>query len=197
MKKRTIMIAAMMAAAVSLSACQNTEVKETTGVETTAPESETEETEAEAKEVALSDVRDALKEELGENYIPSMEFDEELFTNTFGVSADLYDSFLAEGPMISAHVEQFVGIKAKEGKGEEVEKALNAYRENLLTNSLQYPMNMPTIEASQVLRMGDDVYFIMLGKADEAALEESEEKALESAKANNEAIVKIVEDMYQ
>ncbi|MDO5416152.1 MAG: DUF4358 domain-containing protein [Lachnospiraceae bacterium] len=190
MKKRTLMAAALMAAALGLSACQNTEVKETTAAETTVPETE-------AKKVELADVQAALKEALGEQYIPSMEFDAEMFQNTFGVDAELYDSFLAEGPMISVHVEQFVGVKAKEGKGEEVEKALNAYRDNLVENSMQYPMNMPTIEASQVLRMGDDVYFIMLGRADDAAFEESEEKALESAKENNAKAVKIVEDMYQ
>ena len=37
--------------------------------------------------------------------------------------------------MISAHVDTFIAIKAKEGKGEEVEKALTSYRDYLINDS--------------------------------------------------------------
>lgn len=104
----------------------------------------------------LTQIHQAVKDAY-EEYIPSAPYDQAALEDLFGVSSDLYDSYIAEGPMISVHVETFVGIAAKEGKGEEVEQALNEYRDNLLADTLQYPMNLVKIQASQVIRHGDYV----------------------------------------
>ena len=114
----------------------------------------------------------------------------------FGINSDLYDSFIAEGPMISVHVDTFVAVKAKEGKGEEVAQHLNDYRDSQLNGAMQYPMNLPKIEASQVVRHGDYVFFVMLGTPSEEAEAQGEEAALESAKENTQIAIDIIDGFF-
>lgn len=129
-----------------------------------------------AKELPeLSEVFDAVKDAYGEDYLPSMEIDQETLQAAYGIDESLYEEFKGEAPMMSAHVDTFLAIRGKEGKGEEIEGILEEYRNSQIENSFQYPMNMPKLEASQVVRHGDDVYFVMLGaynndETDEAAL---------------------------
>ena len=65
--------------------------------------------------------------------------------------------------MMSAHVDIFVAVKAKEGKAEEVEQLLQTYQDNLLNNSLQYPMNLGKVEGAMLYRNGDYVFYFILG----------------------------------
>lgn len=115
----------------------------------------------------LQEVYDAVKSAYGENYIPSMMLEKQQLTEVYGINMDNVESFIAEGPMMSAHVDTFFAVKAVEGKGEDVEKDLIAYQTAQQTEALQYPMNMAKVNASQVVRHGDYVFFIMLGAFDE------------------------------
>ena len=155
-----------------------------------------EQTTTAAKEISLDEIHAAVKEAYGENYIPSAAFDEQGMKELFGINSDLYDSFIAEGPMISVHVDTFVAVKAKEGKGEEVAQHLNDYRDSQLNGAMQYPMNLPKIEASQVVRHGDYVFFVMLGTPSEEAEAQGEEAALESAKENTQIAIDIIDGYF-
>ena len=145
----------------------------------------------------LTQIHDAVKEVYGDAYIPSMPYDAAALEEVFGVKPDLCDAFIAEGPMISVHVETFIGIKAKEGKAAEIAKALTGYRDSQIQSAVQYPMNMVKLEASQVIEKGDYVFFVMLGSADESAEEVSEEAALESAKADNQKAVDVIDGFFK
>lgn len=221
MKKRTLIFAvAVLAAGLTACAPKTGETKPSAGIEET--EGVTEDSDKEQAEdgssgngsavpgggletdgtVQISDellnqIYTAVKQEYGENYIPSMMFDEAMLVGTFGINKELYDSYVAEGPMISAHVETFIGVKAKEGKAQDVAKALESYRKKQIEESLQYPMNMPKLEASQVLVHGDYVFFVMLGSPDMEAEEQGEEAALQSAKENNQIAVDIIAGFFK
>ena len=145
----------------------------------------------------LDEIQAALREAYGENYIPSMEFDALMLKEVYGIDESWYDAFLAEGPMISAHVETFIGVHAKEGKAGDVSKALEAYRKGQLEGAVQYPMNLPKIEASQVISHGDYVFFVMLGGAAPDAEEQGEAAALESAKENNQIGIDVIDRFFQ
>lgn len=162
-----------------------------TGAETNA------ETNAEISDELLGKIYAAVKEAYGEKYVPSMMFDETMMEGTFGITKEQYDSYVAEGPMISAHVEMFIGVKAKEGKAADVAKALEDYRKSQLDGAVQYPMNMPKIEASEVVTHGDYVFFIMLGSPEMEAEEQGEEAALESAKENNQIAVDTIAGFFE
>jgi len=87
-----------------------------------------------------------------------------MMAEVIGIDMSNVESFIAEMPMMSAHVDTFIGIKAKEGKADQVEEELKAYHNNILENSMQYPMNEDKVKASQVIRKGDYVFMMMLGQ---------------------------------
>ncbi|WP_101876191.1 DUF4358 domain-containing protein [Lachnoclostridium edouardi] len=193
------------AAVMSLSACKGkTEGPAAESTAESAESSVSEESSQEDKETeeesnaaeSLQAVYEAVKKAYGEAYLPSMEIDEQTLKELYGIPVDLYEEAIAEGPMISAHIDTFIAVKAKEGKGEEVEKLLNHYRDNLLENGVMYPQNMPIAQASQVLRFEDDVYFVMLGMSDELGQAETEEEMLAAAKNQTQIGVDAINQCY-
>ena len=181
-----------MAAALSVSALTGCSGSGTSGnpagQETTAPEA--------VKDISLDDLLSDIKNAYGENYIPNTEMDGQMLEDVIGLSPELYESYVEEAPMISTFVETFIGVKAKDGKGDETEAALTAYRDRLVGDTMQYPMNIAKIQASQVVRHGDYVFFVMLGAPSDAAMEEGDEAALKSASENNQIAIDIIDGYF-
>lgn len=146
---------------------------------------------------SVNDVLDAVKEAYGEGYYPNMPVEDDAFFDKFGVSKDDVDEYVAEVPMISTNVDTFVAVKAKDGKGESVEASLNLYRDALVSDTMQYPMNLPKIQASEVYRVDDYVFFVMLGEIPTEKLDESDEAALEAAKENNAIAIKAIDSILK
>ena len=116
-----------------------------------------------AKET-LTKASKAVKKAYGDDYLPNMELDSFYLEEVIGLKSNTYDAVVAEGPMISAQVDTFIGVHASSGKKSQVETALKAYQSYLINDALQYPMNQPKVEASKVVTIGDYVFFVMLGK---------------------------------
>ncbi|MGN9166251.1 DUF4358 domain-containing protein [Tissierellaceae bacterium HCP3S3_D8] len=138
--------------------------------------------EVETNVVDLNEIHDAVKEAYGEDYFPNRELTPEEIENLTGIKEDDMEDFIAESPMISVQADTFIAIKAKEGKGDIIEKSLEKYRTSLVEDSLQYPMNIAKVNGSKIVRHGDYVFFLMLGKIDERT-EATDEERLEFAKA--------------
>lgn len=222
-KKLYLMTAAAVMTGIMVTACspktdagvetpvstEQTTGAETTGAETTEGAETTGSTDETTKEegsdttgnassdAALNKAHEAVKAVYGDNYIPSMPYDEVAMEELFGVKKDWYDAVIAEGPMISVHVETFIGVKAKPDKVKDVTSALEAYRKSQIESSMQYPMNMVKVEASQVVVHGDYVFFVMLGSTEEGAEAEDEKAALESAKKNNQLGIDAIEKVFK
>ena len=187
MKKKLACMLLMGTLALSMAACGNGQDKNTgaateTGVESTEGTAEStgtsvESTEAENVGTPLQNAKKAVTDALGDDYWPDSEIPEEMLNETYGVSADLYDAYLGECPMISVNVDTLLIIHAKDGKVEDVENALNAYRDSLVNDTMQYPMNLGKIQASRAERIGDYVCFVQLG-ADTSSVEEQGDEAV-------------------
>lgn len=190
MKKRKV---AALCMAASLAAASLTGCSGNNSAAPTVTESQTET----AANVNLTEVLDSVKEAYGDRYMPNSEMDSQLLEDLVGLSPDLYEEFVAEMPMISTFVETFIGVKSTGGNGDEVEKLLNAYRDRLVNDTMQYPMNISKIQASQVVRHGDYVFFVMLGAADDAELEKGDEAALKSAQENNQIAVDVIDGYFK
>ena len=139
-----------------------------------ADSSASQDSQASASSVSVSSIVDAVKSAYGQTYLPQMDLTAEDIEARYGIKADDYDEAVAQVAMISTQVDTFVAVKAKDGKADAVVSALNAYRDDLVNNSMQYPMNVPKVNASKVYQNGNYVFFIMLGEfapedADEAA----------------------------
>lgn len=146
-----------------------------------------------ADDVATADLVSAAAEALGENYWPNMDIDAEALDLLYGVKADMYEEFSGQAPMISVNVDALVVIKAKEGQEAAVEEALNAYREYNINDALQYPMNIPKVQASIVKTMGRYVFFVQLGADTSAAQEEGDEAVIKLCQEANEAALQAME----
>lgn len=177
---------------VALTACgRGGEAQETTT--TKAPETTTQATTT-AKQVELSDIHEAVKAVYGEYYVPSMPFDAQYLSDMYGITEDMYEEMIAEGPMMSAHVDTFVAFKAKEGQADAIEEKLTAYREYLLNDAMQYPMNLAKIEASQVVKEGEYVFFVMLGYTEEM---ENEDLRLKELQESNQLAVDAIKEQLK
>lgn len=74
------------------------------------------------KDVDIKVIHEKIKEEFGEDYIPDSQMDEDILQTVTGVDPANVEEFIAENPMISVNIDTFIAIKAKDGKGDEVEK---------------------------------------------------------------------------
>lgn len=137
----------------------------------------------------LQPLRDAVAEELGENYWPNFPIDADMLEQIYGVSADMYDAFLGEMPAISVHVDTLLVVQAKSGQTEAVSQALNEYRDRQINDSAQYPMNIGKVQASAVEVIGDYVCFVQLG-GDVTLFEEGGDDAvIEHCQAENQKAI--------
>ena len=140
----------------------------------------------------MTGIRQAVVDAIGENYFPQMQIPAE-FLEGFGLTADMYEEFFGEMPMISTNVDTLIVIRAKEGQVEAVEDVLEAYRENLVNDTMQYPMNVGKIQASEVETIGNFVCFVQLGGDVMAALEKGDEEVIKHCQAQNELAIQALE----
>lgn len=144
-------------------------------------------------DVSTDSLKDAVAEALGENYWPNMSIEADMLESMTELNSDSYDEFTAEMPMISTNVDTLIIVKAKDGAGETVKEALSKYQENLKNDTLQYPMNLPKIQASKIETYGNYVCYVQLGADTQAAADESEEAAIKYCEGENRKALDAIE----
>jgi hypothetical protein len=149
---------------------------------------------AETNDVSTADIAAGVKELLGESYLPSMPIDNEYLAEIYGVKAEWIDNFHAEMPMIGFHPDAFIAIKAAEGQADNVEAALNDFLAYNKEGALQYPANLPKVNAARVYRLGDYVFYILLAAVPDEYMD-NEEGAFDFAVESNESVVKKINEI--
>ena len=132
------------------------------------------------KAYSISEVHSIVKNVYGADYTPNVEVPQDAMSSLYGINMDDVEDYIAEQPMISVNIDTFIAIKAKEGKGESVAAALNAYKASLADGAMMYPSNMPKAQAASVVRHGDYVFLVVLGAMGD--LEADDETRLAFAK---------------
>lgn len=162
-KKINLGMAALVASMIMVGCGTNdTETPNTPSTEQNATTSEV------AASGQLSAVLEAVKTAMGDDYRPNMLMeDAEMVSEMYGLDLSLCEEFIVETPMIGMHPDVFVGVEAKDGQVEAVEAALLAYKEQLINDTMQYPMNLPKIAATDVLRVDNYVFLALMGYVDE------------------------------
>lgn len=195
MKLKKILAAGLAAIMIfSVAACSN---KDKNNDNDSNKKTESNTDKATQSDVKLSDICDEIKKAYGEDYVPDMEYDDIFITDTLGLSKEDYEEIVAEGPLVSFNIDTLIAVKAKNGKGDVVLERLNAYRDYLINDSLMYPTNAVKIQASQVVRHGDYVFFVCLGVIDMATEEKGDEAILEEAKANTKIAVDVIDSFFK
>ena len=145
-----------------------------------------------AQESSLMYLRDAVAEALGEDYWPDTVMEPEYVQDLYGLKPDMYEDIFVETPMIGTNVDTLIIVQAKKDRVEDVEKALNTYREGEINNTMQYPMNIGKVQASRIETIDNYVLFIQLGGSSVDAEEEGEEKVMELSREQNEKALEAI-----
>lgn len=148
------------------------------------------------KDVPLDTILQNIRDAYGGDYIPDSDIPENLLTDVYGLTADMYVDIRAEMAMISTFPDTVLVVKAAEDQADNVEAALTTDKDNAISNTLQYPMNIPKTNATQVVRSGDYVAFLMVGAVGEFDDAQSEE-AMRFARDETQKAVKAFEDSFQ
>lgn len=187
-KKYLVTTVAMLAAVSMLAACGNKNNNETTPTVTVAPteapsseergDGPTLPTEAptvaptEAPEAMvdhnqmIQNVAQFLKESFGNMYVPDMQMQEDAayMQDTLGLDASWYDAAYVEVPMMSFGADKFIMIHPTEGNLENVQNAMENYKQAQIADTFQYPSTMTQRQAALVATIGDYVcYMIFTG----------------------------------
>lgn len=121
--------------------------------------------EKEVDENFLSDAHLAVQEAYGDFYLPSVPMTGEELVERFGLDLDDVESFIAEAPMMSIHLDVFVGIKAKPDKVDEVTGILEGYRRKMMSDFDPLPSNQKKLSRSEIYITGDYVFLLILGES--------------------------------
>ena len=104
-----------------------------------------------------------------ENYPVAMaaEMDESVVTDLLGLSTADVEDYAGYITMVMVSSDNLIGIKAKEGKVETVQKALEARKEMVVQSFEQYlPTELDKAKAGKVVTLGDYVFLIIVSNAD-------------------------------
>lgn len=145
----------------------------------------------------MESVKQAVMAAVEGNYFPNSMVDPELLEGLYGISADLYEDYFAEMPMISTNADTILVIKARADKVAEVEAAVSAYQESKKASTMEYPQNVAKYQASVVKTIGNYVCYVQLG-GDITEVEESgEEATIAFCQEQNDAVVKALEEVLK
>jgi len=148
--------------------------------------------------VSIQTIRDTVAQAYGENYLPSYALSDMELKEIYGVDNAWVEEFSAEMPMMSAQVDTFIAVKAKNGNVSNVESALKNYRDYLVNSTMQYPINIPKIQASTVYTKGDYVFFIMLGTIPQDIMfGEDEEAAIKAYVESNKIALDTIDSLIK
>lgn len=205
MKKRYLLTAAAVAATLMLTACGNKDKnnnESTTETTTQQTETTTENNSTEAgtdnenvktdADQMLQNVHQAVQEVFAAFYPSGMQMQDDatFMQETLKLDAAWYDSAIVEVPMLSMSVDTFAVVHATEGNLDNVVNAFNAYKDYLINDSFQYPMNMPKIQAATVGSTGEYAYFIILsGMANVDDMEENVENQIKAYEESNKIAI--------
>jgi len=140
----------------------------------------------------MAGIKAAVQDALGDEYWPDMALDSEMLQAIFNISPEMYEDYMAEMPMISNNVDTLVIVKAKEDQADAVEAALTAYRDVLVNDSLQYPMNVGKVQASSVERIGNYVLFVQLGGDTMGVLDDGDDAVVTKCQEANALVISTI-----
>lgn len=124
-----------------------------------------------AADIVLDDILNAYAEE----YLATSEIPMEALEAEFGLTSDMYAETKGMMPVMSTHNDRIAIVKAKADQTDLVEQTLPTANQEIIDITMQYPMNVPKTNATQVVRHGDCVAFLLAGTIDDFTDPEGEE----------------------
>lgn len=147
----------------------------------------------EKKFVTLTQLKDSVKELMGDRYWPEVSLTKEELEQKTGITEDMYVDFLAEKQVLDSHIDTLIIIHAKEAHVGEVELALEKYREDIIEQNQNYPQNLCKAEASRMETIEDYVCFVQLGADTTIVADKGEDEIIAYCLEENERALYVLE----
>lgn len=141
----------------------------------------------------MMELKDAVVEILGDNYWPDALLSEEELAERTGVSANMYENFMAEYQHSEAGIDMMIIVEAKEESLEDVEVYLNDYRELLLNMYEKQPQNKAKVFASRIEVIKNYICYVQLGADIERLESLGEDEMVAYCQQENERALDIIE----
>lgn len=148
---------------------------------------------SEQRPLALSKLRENVKEELGENYWPEVSLTKEELEEKTGITENMYIDFLAEKPSLNANIDIMIIVRAKEDYVGAVEQALEEYRNRTIEENREYPQNYGKASASRMETIENYICFVQLGADTTIVADKGEKEILAYCQHENERAIDILE----
>ncbi len=142
--------------------------------------------------IDLSRLMNDIESAYGNNWLANSQMSDTVFYDEYGLDESLVDEYVGRMPMTNDHPDRVLLIRAAQGKGEQVEKALNDRIKELIRNGVEDPAFVAKLNAAKVVREGDYVSLLMVGAYDTQSGDD-QDAALQFAKDQ----VKIGEDVFR
>lgn len=115
----------------------------------------------------IDKLRHAIMKSYADKYFPNVQVQDDpaYMQELLKLDASWYDDAIVEIPMIGANADKLILIHATEGNLENVKAALEAHKQALIDDLMQYPMNKPRVQTAWVVTVGDYAIFSILGGA--------------------------------
>lgn len=147
----------------------------------------------ESKFVALTHLKDSVKELMGDNYWPEVDLTKEELEQKTGITENMYIDFLAEKQVLDSHIDTMIIIHAKEAHVGEVEQALEQYRADIIEQNRNYPQNLCKAQASRMETIEDYVCFVQLGADTTIVADKGEDEIIAYCQEENERALYVLE----
>ena len=147
----------------------------------------------EKKFVTLTQLKDSVKELMGDRYWPEVSLTKEELEKKIGITEDMYVDFLAEKQILDSHIDTLIIIHAKEAHVGEVEQALEKYRKGIIEQNQNYPQNLCKAEASRMETIEDYVCFVQLGADTTIVADKGEDEIIAYCQEENERALYVLE----
>lgn len=145
------------------------------------------------KFIPLTELRENVRELLGDNYWPEVDLTKEELALRTGITEEMYVDFLAEKQILDAHIDTMIIVQAKEAYVGTVEQALEDYRTAIIEENKDHPQNLGKAKASRMETIDNYVCFVLLGADTTAVAEQGEEQLIDYCQEENERALYVLE----
>lgn len=147
----------------------------------------------EEKFVTLTQLKDSVKELMGDQYWPEIDLTKEELEQKTGITEDMYVDFLAEKQVMDAHIDTMIIIHAKEAEVGAIEAALERYREKVIEENVGHPQNLCKAQASRMETIENYVCFVQLGADTTIVADKGEDEIIAYCQEENERALYVLE----
>ena len=145
------------------------------------------------KFVTMAQLKDSVKELMGDQYWPEVGLTKEELEQKTGITEEMYVDFLAERQVLDSHIDTMIIIHAKEAHIGEVEQALEKYRADIIEQNRNYPQNLCKAQASRMETIEDYVCFVQLGADTTIVADKGEDEIIAYCQEENERALYVLE----